>query len=156
MPKYSAGLLPYRVEDGEILVFIAHPGGPFWARKDEGVWSVVKGEFDPAGEDARAAAGREFVEETGAPTPGEPESWLDLGEVRQNSSKIVRAFAVEAPASLAFVTSNTCETEHPRGSGRIITVPEVDRVEWMPLEAARPRLLAGQRELLDRLAAAIG
>ncbi|MBO3143616.1 NUDIX domain-containing protein [Dermatophilus congolensis] len=151
MPKHSAGLLPYRVDKDQLWVFIAHPGGPFWARKDEGVWSIIKGEYDPACEDARAAAGREFTEETGVPAPGNPETWIDLGQVRQNPSKIVRAYAVQAPSTLTFVASNTCQTEHPRGSGRIITVPEVDRAEWMTCEQARTRLLAGQREFLDRI-----
>lgn len=154
MPRFSAGVLPYRLDErGELLVFVAHPGGPFWARKDEGCWSVVKGEYDPGVEDPRAAAAREFAEEVGAPVPaGE---WHDLGEVRQSSAKIVRAFAVEATASLAYVTSNTIELEWPPNSGRSMTIPEVDRAEWMGSEAARPRLVRAQVEFLDRLDAVV-
>lgn len=153
MPKYSAGVLPYRREGDDLFVFIAHPGGPFWAKKDEGVWSVIKGEYD-ASEDPALAAAREFTEEIGVAPP--PQPWIDLGEVRQSSAKIVRAFAVEAPPELVFVASNTCEVEWPPRSGRLLTIPEVDRAEWMSLEAARARLLTGQRDLLDRLAAQVG
>ncbi|GAB48988.1 NUDIX domain-containing protein [Mobilicoccus pelagius] len=154
MPRRSAGVLPYRLDGDDVLVFLAHPGGPFWARKDEGCWSVVKGEYDPDAEDPRAAAAREFTEETGVPAPeGE---WLDLGEVRQSSSKIVRAYAVAASAELAYVSSNLIDVEWPPRSGRTLEVPEVDRAEWMTLERAHPRLLAGQRDLLDRLRTALG
>lgn len=149
MPKYSAGLLPYRVEADEVFVFIAHPGGPFWATKDEGVWSIVKGEYDPDSEDAALAAGREFHEETGVVAPGQP--WLDLGQAKQKSGKIVQAYAAEAPATLAFVASNTCEVQWPPRSGRIITIPEVDRAGWMPLQVARTKLIPGQTAFLDRL-----
>jgi len=154
MPRHSAGVLPYRLDGDDVLVFLAHPGGPFWAKKDEGCWSVVKGEYDPDAEDPRAAAAREFTEETGVPAPaGE---WLDLGEVRQSSSKIVRAYAVAASAELAYVSSNLIDVEWPPRSGRTLEIPEVDRAEWMTLEQARPRLLAGQRDLLDRLRSALG
>jgi len=154
VPRHSAGLLPYRLDGGELSVFLAHPGGPFWARKDAGCWSVVKGEYDPDAEDAALAAAREFAEETGAPAPrGE---WLDLGEVRQSSAKIVHVFAVTAPTTLTYVASNTVEIEWPPRSGRTTTIPEVDRAEWMTAERARPRLLEAQRAFLDRLAAHLG
>ena len=146
----SAGLLPYRrAADGPLEVFIAHMGGPFWARKDERAWSVVKGEVD-SGEGDEATARREFAEEIGTDAP--PGPWADLGEVRQKSGKVVHAFAVCAP-ELAFVASTEVEVEWPRGSGRRVRFPEVDRAEWMSLRAARPRLVAGQVAFLDRLVA---
>lgn len=156
MPAHSAGVLSYRLDGEEILVFLAHPGGPFWAKRDEGAWSMVKGEYDPATEDARLAAAREFAEETGVPAPGDPATWLDLGQARQSSGKIVQAYAVEATAELAYVTSNTIEIDWPPRSGRRLEIPEVDRAEWMPLEVARARLVTGQRVLIDRLEAALG
>lgn len=148
MPVRSAGLLPYRrADDGHFEVFIAHMGGPFWARKDARAWSIVKGEVDP-GDSDEATARREFAEETGCAAP--PAPWADLGEVRQKSGKVVRAFAVCAP-DVAFVANGLVEVEWPRGSGRRVSFPEVDRAEWMGLEAARERLVAGQVALLDRL-----
>lgn len=153
MPQRSAGLMPFRRNDsGDVEVFIAHMGGPFWARKDARAWSVVKGEFDQGEDDPQAVARREFAEEVGADAPGGP--WLDLGEVRQKSGKVVHAYAVEAP-DVAFVASNEIEVEWPRGSGRLVRFPEVDRAEWMPLTAARDRLVAGQVPLLDRLVDAL-
>lgn len=144
----SAGLLPYRrAANGRLEVFIAHLGGPFWARKDARAWSVVKGEIDP-GEDDAATARREFAEEIGADAP--PDPWADLGDVRQKSGKVVHAFAVCAP-DVTFVESTQTEVEWPRGSGRRMRFPEVDRAEWMSLDAARDRLVAGQVPLLDRL-----
>lgn len=134
-------------------MFVAHPGGPFWARKDEGVWSIVKGEYDAAVEDPRLAAAREFTEETGVEPP--PEPWRDLGEVRQSSGKIVRAYAAPAEETLAYLASNIIEIEWPRGSGRRMEIPEVDRAEWMPLLEARRRLIPAQREFLDRLVASL-
>ncbi|GMA42207.1 NUDIX domain-containing protein [Mobilicoccus caccae] len=154
MPKYSAGVLPYRHDGEDLLVFLAHPGGPYWASKDEGVWSVVKGEYDPATEEPMIAAAREFAEEIGVAPP--PQPWLDLGEARHSSAKIVRAYAVESSSSLAFLESNTCEVEWPPRSGKHLTIPEVDRAEWMPLHDARRRILKGQRPLLDRLTALTG
>ena len=156
MPAHSAGVLPYRLEGEEVLVFLAHPGGPFWAKKDEGAWSVVKGEYDPDAEDPRLAAAREFAEETGVPAPGVLAEWVDLGEVRQSSGKIVRAYAVEAPAELAYVSSNMIEIDWPPRSGRRLEIPEVDRAEWMSPAAARSRLIPGQRGLLDRLLTHLG
>ncbi|MDO5711390.1 MAG: NUDIX domain-containing protein [Micrococcales bacterium] len=151
MPSRSAGLIPLRRNDcGELQIFIAHMGGPFWARKDARAWTIIKGEFDPGEDedDAQAVARREFAEEVGVEAP--PAPWVDLGVVRQKSGKIVHAFAVRAP-DVEFVGSNEVVLEWPRGSGRLIRFPEVDRAEWMPLLAARDRLVAGQVPLLDRL-----
>ncbi len=151
MARHSAGLLPFRYDGDDLHVFIAHMGGPFWARKQQHAWSIVKGEYEPGGEEPEAVARREFFEEIGVPAP--EGDWLDLGSVRQ-SGKVVAAFAVRAPASLAFVASNTVEVEWPPRSGRLIEVPEVDRAEWMPVDVARTRLVKGQIPLLDRLVAA--
>lgn len=140
------------MRDGVLEVLIAHMGGPFWAKKDAGAWSVIKGEHEP-GDDPIQAACREWTEETGTPAPhGE---LLPLGEVRQNSGKRVHAWAVEAPEldPQAFV-SNTFEMEWPPRSGRRQQFPEIDRAEWTPIGAAAERLVAGQRPLLEALIAA--
>lgn len=151
--RESAGVLPYLVAgDGEVEVFIAHMGGPLWARKEAHAWSVVKGERGP-GEDWRECAAREFAEETGAEVP--PGEWLDLGEVRQSGGKVVRAYAVEADRGLALVASNEVEIEWPPRSGRRQRFPEVDRAEWCTIEVARPRLVSAQAAFLDRLVSAL-
>ena len=152
MAKLSAGLLLYRISDGGIDVLIAHPGGPFWARKDDGAWSIPKGEYD-LDEDPWAAAQREFVEELGLPPPAGPR--IDLGEVRQPGGKIVTAYAVHADLDVSAAQSNTFELEWPKGSGRIRTLPEVDRVAWVPVATARVKLLKGQLPLLERLLTAV-
>lgn len=154
MPRTSAGVLPYLVTDeGQVEVFIAHMGGPLWARKDERAWSMVKGEHGPD-EEPRDAAAREFAEETSVAVPaGE---WLDLGEVRQSGGKVVRAYAVEATRDLALVGGNEFEMEWPPRSGRRQSFPEVDRAEWCTLEVARARLVKAQAAFLDRLPAALG
>lgn len=152
MPKTSAGLLPYRIDtNGGVEVFVVHMGGPFWARRDAGAWSIAKGEYDAATESAREVAAREFTEEIGVPAPAEP--WQDLGEIRQKSGKHLTAYAValQGQPELAFVESNEFDLEWPRGSGRIQRFPEVDRAEWMSTESARARLVSGQVPLLDRL-----
>lgn len=154
MTRHSAGLLAYRVQAGELLVFLGHMGGPFWARKDDAAWSIPKGEYDPNVEEPEAVAAREFAEEIGVPAPAG--AWLELGQVRQRGGKVVTAFAVEAPASLSYAASNLVELEWPRGSGRVLSFPEVDRAQWMPLEPARRRLVAAQAPLLDRLVTALG
>lgn len=150
MPKLSAGLLLYRVGDGVVEVLIAHPGGPFWARKDDGAWSIPKGEYAD-GEDPWAAAQREFAEELGLPVPEGPR--VDLGTVKQPSGKVVTAFAVRGDLDITDARSNTFEIEWPRGSGRFREFPEVDRVEWLPVVQARGKMLKGQRVFLDRLMA---
>jgi predicted NUDIX family NTP pyrophosphohydrolase len=150
MPKRSAGLLLYRGAGADCEVLIAHPGGPFWARKDDGAWSVPKGEYGDD-EDPWQAAQREFAEELGMPAPSGAR--LDLGEIRQSGGKIVTVFAVHADLDVTDVHSNTVELEWPRGSGRILQFPEVDRVAWLGLEEAARKLLKSQVPILDRLAA---
>ena len=148
MPKLSAGLLLYRVVDDVVEVLIAHPGGPFWARKDDGSWSIPKGEYDP-GEDPWDVARREFREELGLDVPTGPRT--DLGAAKQSGGKTVTAFAVGADLDITTARSNTFDLEWPRGSGRIQQFPEVDRVAWLPVDEARVKLLNGQLPLLDRL-----
>jgi len=147
--RTSAGLLLYRTANGALQVLIAHMGGPFWARKDDGAWSIPKGEHDP-GEDPRAAAAREFTEELGAAPPAG--QWVELGAARQSGGKVVTAYALRGDFDPATAVSNTFELEWPRGSGRIRSFPEVDRVAWFDLATARTKLVRGQVPLLDRLA----
>lgn len=150
--KRSAGLLLYRHAD-TLEVLLVHPGGPLWARRDSGAWSLPKGEYEPD-EEPLAAARREFAEELGLEPPaGEP---VDLGEVRQRSGKVVRAFALAGDIDVAEIRSNTCLVQWPPRSGKQISVPEVDRAEWFALEAAREKLNPGQVPLLERLRAALG
>ncbi len=148
MAGRSAGLLLYRGTGDAVEVLIVHPGGPFWARKDDGAWSIPKGEYEP-GEDPWRAATREFAEELGRPAPDGPR--IDLGEIRQAGGKVVTGFAVGADFDVTGTRCNTVELEWPRGSGRIQVFPEVDRVEWMPVDVARTKLLAAQTVFLDRL-----
>ena len=150
MPKLSAGLLLYRVRDGVVDVLIAHPGGPFWARKDDGAWSIPKGEYTQD-EDPWVAAQREFEEEVGLTPPAGAR--VELGSVKQSGGKVVTAFAVPGDLDPADAHSNTFELEWPRGSGQMRTFPEVDRVEWFPVAQARAKLLNGQLALLDQLMA---
>jgi predicted NUDIX family NTP pyrophosphohydrolase len=145
----SAGILLYRRRRDELQVLLVHPGGPFWARKDEGVWSIPKGEYEPT-EDPLDAARREFEEELGSAPPAGPAH--DLGEIRQRAGKLVHGFGLEGDLDATTVTSNTCQIEWPPRSGREITIPEVDRAEWFALEQARAKILPAQAELLDRLA----
>ena len=145
----SAGILLYRRRHGALEVLLVHPGGPFWAQRDEGVWSIPKGEYEPP-EDPLAAARREFEEELGTAPPGGPAH--DLGEVRQRAGKLVHAFGLEGHLDVAQISSNTCEIVWPPRSGRTITIPEVARAEWFALSEARKRILPAQSELLDRLA----
>jgi predicted NUDIX family NTP pyrophosphohydrolase len=154
MANRSAGLLLHRTAaDGTTEVLLVHPGGPFWARKDARAWSIPKGEHLDD-EDPLDAARREFAEELGHPAPpGEP---IALGEVRQKAGKLVTAWAVEGDLDPARVVSNRVTIEWPRGSGRLLTFPEVDRAEWFGLEEAAVRILEGQRPLLDALARATG
>jgi predicted NUDIX family NTP pyrophosphohydrolase len=147
-PKRSAGLLLYRTREGRLDVLIAHMGGPFWAKKDDGAWSIIKGEYDER-EDAYAAARREFEEETGSSPPhGEP---LELGEVRQRSGKRVRAWAIEGDFDPSLLRSNTFAIEWPRGSGEQREFPEIDRAEWFDAATARRKLVGGQVALLEAL-----
>jgi predicted NUDIX family NTP pyrophosphohydrolase len=148
MPKLSAGVLLYRIRDGVVEVLIAHPGGPFWARKDDGVWSIPKGEYTD-GEDPWTVAQREFSEELGLPVPAGPR--IDFGPLKQPSGKVVTAFAVQGDLDITDACSNTFELEWPKGSGRTQEFPEVDRVGWFSVAQARTKLLKGQRAFLDRL-----
>ncbi|MGV1086420.1 MAG: NUDIX domain-containing protein [Mycobacterium sp.] len=150
MPVRSAGVLVHRVERGEIEVLIGHPGGPFWARKDDGAWSIPKGECEP-GDDPWQAAQREFAEELGCPVPVAPHH--ELGTVKQPSGKVLTVFAVGADLDISNFRSNTFTLEWPKGSGRLQEFPELDRVAWLRIEEARVKLLKGQREFLDRLLA---
>ena len=147
--KRSAGLLLHRTSDSGVLeVLLVHPGGPFWARKDAGAWSVPKGEYGDD-EQPRAVAVREFTEELGsAPPPGEVR---DLGVVKQKGGKVVTAYALEADLDLAGFRSNTFEMEWPPRSGTVREFPEVDRAEWLSLAEARVKLLPAQVPLLDLL-----
>ncbi|OBA74534.1 NTP pyrophosphohydrolase [Mycobacterium sp. 1554424.7] len=148
MPTLSAGVLLYRARDGVVEVLIAHPGGPFWARKDDGAWSIPKGEYTD-GEDPWTVARREFLEELGLPVPPGPR--LDFGPLKQPSGKVVTAFAVEADLDVTETHSNTFQLEWPKGSGKVREFPEVDRVGWFTVAQARAKLLKGQRPFLDRL-----
>jgi predicted NUDIX family NTP pyrophosphohydrolase len=149
----SAGILLYRDGAGGVEILLVHPGGPFWAKKDAGAWSIPKGEHE-AGEDALAAALREFAEETGsAPAPGE---LTDLGTVRQKSGKVVRAWALAGDIDADAIRSNTFALEWPPRSGRRAEFPEVDRAAWFGLAEARERINPAQAAFLDRLRELIG
>ena len=151
--KRSAGLLVFRRADAGIEVLLGHMGGPFWARKDAGAWSIPKGEYD-ADEQPQAAARREFSEELGMPPPDGP--LIELGEVRQAGGKTVSAWAVEGDLDPADVVPGTFQLEWPRGSGRMQEFPEVDRVAWFDLDSARAKVVSAQRDLLDRLVQRLG
>ncbi|HEX5763418.1 MAG TPA: NUDIX domain-containing protein [Solirubrobacterales bacterium] len=153
--RTSAGILLYRLAGGEPEVLLVHPGGPFWAKKDLGAWSVPKGEYDE-GEEARVCALREVEEELGTLPALDPDSMLDLGEVKQKGGKVVRAWAAEADFDPATLRSNTFEMEWPPRSGRRQAFPEVDRAEWFRLDEARRRILDAQILFLDRLERLVG
>ena len=142
--KRSAGVLLRRA-DGHVL--LVHPGGPFWARKDAGAWSIPKGEHDD-GEDPEACARREFLEELGVEAPA---TLTDLGTVRQKNRKEVRGFYGEGDLDVSGVVSNTFEMEWPPRSGRTQSFPEIDRAEWFAVDVAREKLNPAQAEFLDRL-----
>jgi predicted NUDIX family NTP pyrophosphohydrolase len=143
----SAGILMYRWIGPRLEVLLVHPGGPFWRNKDEGAWSIPKGEMDED-EDAAVAAQREFLEETGHALSGSLEP---LGDIRQRGGKRVTAFAVEGDLDCDAVKSNTFEMEWPPKTGRMQSFPEIDRAAWFDLPAAHKKILEGQRPLLDRL-----
>lgn len=147
-PKRSAGLLLHRMRAGAPEVLLVHPGGPLWSSRDAGAWSIPKGEYEPT-EDALAAARREFTEELGkAPPDG---AARELGEVRQRSGKLVRAWALPGDLDVAEVVSNTFELEWPPRSGRFMEVPEVDRAGWFTIAVAREKINPAQVPLLGRL-----
>ena len=147
MAATSAGILLYRRTPGGVEVLLVHPGGPFWAKKDLGAWSIPKG-LPGEGEDLRAAARREFHEETGFAADGPA---VPLGQVRQATGKIVHAWAVEGDVDASRVKSNTFEMEWPRGSGRMRSFPEVDRAGWFAPDEARRRIIPAQAAFLDAL-----
>ncbi|HEY3727317.1 MAG TPA: NUDIX domain-containing protein [Solirubrobacteraceae bacterium] len=149
----SAGILLHRYVPGGLQVLLVHPGGPIWARRDLGAWSIPKGEYEIE-EDPRVAARREFEEELGSPLP-EGET-VDLGEIRQKSGKVVKAWAVAGDLDVDRVTSNEFELEWPPKSGRRQRFPEVDRAQWFGLEEAREKINPAQAALLDRLSEIAG
>jgi predicted NUDIX family NTP pyrophosphohydrolase len=153
MGKRSAGILLYRRGPGGVEVLLVHPGGPLWARRDAGAWSIPKGEYDDA-EDPLAVAQREFEEETGQrpPTAG----LVALGEVRQKGGKVVSAWAAPGDLDPEAITSNTFTMEWPPRSGTRREFPEVDRAGWFDLDTARKKLMAAQDGLVDRLVAVLG
>jgi predicted NUDIX family NTP pyrophosphohydrolase len=148
VPARSAGILLHRRRDGVREVLLVHPGGPFWAKRDAGAWSIPKGEY-AEGEDARACALREFEEELGTALP--TDELVDLGAVKQRNGKVVTAWAAEGDLDTRDVRSNTFEMEWPPRSGRRQDFPEVDRAEWFSVEQAREKLIPAQAALLDRL-----
>ena len=148
----SAGVLMYRRAGLRLEVLLVHPGGPYWRRKEEGAWSIPKGEMD-ADEDAQDAARREFTEETGIALPGPLEP---LGEIRQRGGKRVLGFAVEGDIDAHAIKSNIFEIEWPPKGGKMQTFPEIDRAEWFDLPTAHAKILESQRPFLDRLAERLG
>ncbi|MBB3176831.1 NUDIX domain-containing protein [Variovorax sp. Sphag1AA] len=148
MTRRSAGLLMYRRKGGSTEVLLVHPGGPFWAKKDAGAWSIPKGEYDSATEDALAAAKREFTEETGFPSGDIHHS---LGEAKPQGGKLVTAWAFEGDCDPNALVSNTFELEWPPRSGRLVRYPEVDRAEWFATEEARRRINPAQCVFIERL-----
>lgn len=147
MAKRSAGLLMYRKSEGDVRVFLIHPGGPYWAKKDRGAWAIPKGEYKND-EDPLIAARREFKEETGFTAVGE---FVDLGSIKQTSGKMVAAWAFEGDCDPSTLVSNTCTIEWPPRSGRTIEIPEVDRGRWFGIGEAREYIRKDQEKLLDRL-----
>jgi predicted NUDIX family NTP pyrophosphohydrolase len=150
--RLASGILLFRRGERGLEVLLAHPGGPFWTNKDEGAWTLPKGEPAP-GEDALACARRELEEETGLTSSG---PFTDLGEIRQKSGKVVHAWAAAGEGDPATMKSNTFTMEWPPKSGRMASFPEVDRWGWFDLDEARRRMNPAQTALLDRLAESIG
>lgn len=148
----SAGLLLYRRSRGTLEVFLAHPGGPFWANRDSGAWTIPKGAVNE-GEDLLDGARREFLEETGI-TAAAP--FLALGSIRQKAGKVVHAWAWEGDADPDRIVSNLTRSEWPRGSGRWLTYPEVDRCAWYAPAAAREKINPAQAAFVDRLESELG
>jgi predicted NUDIX family NTP pyrophosphohydrolase len=148
MTKHSAGILMYRFREDSLEVFLVHPGGPFWAKKDEGVWSIPKGEFNIDNEDSLEAAKREFEEETGFALEGD---FISLDTLKQSGMKIVHAWAIEGDCDAAKIKSNTFSMEWPPRSGKQQEFPEVDRAGWFDIETAKIKLLKGQRAFIDKL-----
>jgi predicted NUDIX family NTP pyrophosphohydrolase len=151
VPKQSAGLLMFRLMDGQLEVFLVHPGGPFWVKKDQGAWGIPKGEYGPD-EEPLAAARREFIEETGFAAAG---PFFELGSVRQKSGKVVTAWAFEGNCDPSKLVSNTCEIKWPPRSEKKLVIPEVDRGDWFSLDRAEQYVREEQVVFLERLAKAL-
>jgi predicted NUDIX family NTP pyrophosphohydrolase len=149
LPKQAAGILLYRQTARGLEVLLAHPGGPLWARKDLGSWTIPKGQFEDE-ESALEAAKREFAEEMGSPAAGE---FVELGSIRQPSGKIVHAFAAESDFDVTTVRSNLFTLEWPPRSGKVGRFPEIDRAQWFSIDEARQKILKGQEPFVDRLLA---
>lgn len=149
MGKRSAGIVLYRSGPAGVEVLLGHMGGPYWARKDDGAWSIPKGEYE-VGEDPLAVACREFEEELGMPVPSD--EFVELGEVRQAGGKQVTAWAAVGTLDASMTVSNTFDLEWPPRSGRTQQFPEVDRAAWFDLDTARTKIIVAQREFLARLA----
>jgi predicted NUDIX family NTP pyrophosphohydrolase len=147
MSARSAGILAYRFDNDRLQVMLVHPGGPFWAKKDEGAWSVPKGLYEKNEEPLKAAL-REFQEETGFTAEG---PFLELGELKQPGGKIITAWAAEGDFDPSKLKSNTFTLEWPKNSGYVKEYPEIDKAEWLTIEAAHEKILKGQRAFLDRL-----
>lgn len=147
MSKKSGGILPFRFQDNHLEVFLVHPGGPLWAGKDEGAWSISKGLFEENGSPLDAAR-REFKEETGFEVDG---VFIELGRIKQPSGKIVFAWAVEKALDERKIVSNKFSLEWPRRSGIMREFPEIDRAGWFDIESARKKILKGQQGFIDRL-----
>lgn len=152
MVKQSAALLAFKRQRGALRVFLVHPGGPFWANKDEGAWSIPKGEFGGS-EDSLSAARREFLEEVGQAIDG---AFLELAPCRQPSGKVIYAWAVEAEVDETKVASNAFEMEWPPRSGRRQLFPEIDRGQWFSIAEAKARIQPGQAPILAELARKAG
>jgi predicted NUDIX family NTP pyrophosphohydrolase len=153
MAKQSAGILLYRGRGPALRLMLVHPGGPFWAKKDGGAWSIPKGEYEE-GDDPLLVASREFGEELGSPAPAGDA--IELGDLVQPSRKVVTAFALEGDFDPSRLKSNLFELEWPPKTGRLQSFPEVDRAEWFTVEEARDKILPGQRPFIDRLLERLG
>ena len=147
MPRKSAGILLYKIESKAIKIFLVHPGGPFWSKKDDGAWSIPKGEFDD-GEDPLGAAKREFEEETGIKISG---GFLELNPIKQKSGKIVYAWAVEGDVDVSKIKSNEFEMEWPPKSGKMKSFPEIDKAAWFNLNEAKKKIIDAQSSLIREL-----
>ena len=152
MGIHSGGILLFKYVDGLLQVMLVHPGGPFWAKKDEGAWSIPKGIFEET-ERALEAAKREFKEETGFDVDGE---FVELGELKQPSRKIVHAWALEKDLDVKNIQSNTFTLEWPKNSGNVKEYPEVDRAQWFDINEAKKKILKGQVGFIDRLTERLG
>ena len=152
MSVRSSGILLYRYENRALQVMLAHPGGPFWSKRDDGAWSIPKG-MAAEGEEPLAAAKREFEEETGHAIVGD---FIDLGELKQPSGKIVHAWALESDFDVETLESNTFTLEWPKHSGKVRAYPEIDRAAWFGTDEAKTKILKGQAAFLDRLAEIVG